>query len=112
MYALTCGCTLLVLGSIADVVGSRIMYLTGCVLQSIFTLACGLARNGLQLILFRALAGIAISFCLPSAVSIITNTFPPGQRRNISFASMGAGQPVGFTIGLALGGVFSDSIGW
>jgi predicted MFS family arabinose efflux permease len=25
---------------------------------------------------------------------------------------MGAGQPIGFSIGLTLGGVFADSIGW
>jgi len=112
IYALTCGCTLLLLGAVADVIGSRTMYLTGCVLQSSFTMACGLSQNGSQLILFRGLAGIAISFCLPSAVSIITNTFPEGKRRNIAFASMGGGQPIGFSLGLTLGGVLSDSIGW
>lgn len=88
------------------------MYLTGCVLQSGFTLACGLAQNGTQIIVFRAFAGIAISFCLPSAVSIITSTFPEGKSRNIAFASMGGGQPIGFSFGLVLGGVFSDTIGW
>ena len=88
------------------------MYLTGCLLQSGFTLACGLARNGTQLIVFRAFAGVAISFCLPSAVSIITSTFPEGKSRNIAFASMGGGQPIGFSFGLVLGGVFSDTIGW
>ncbi|KAF2802029.1 uncharacterized protein BDZ99DRAFT_429276 [Mytilinidion resinicola] len=112
IYALTCGCTLLILGSVTDVVGSRIMYLIGCLLQSAFTLACGLSRTGTQLIVFRALAGVAISFCLPSAVSIITSTFPEGKRRNIAFASMGGGQPIGFSLGLTLGGVLSDSIGW
>jgi MFS family permease len=88
------------------------MYLTGCVLQSCFTLACGLSQNGTQLIIFRGFAGIAISFCLPSAVSIITSTFPEGKRRNIAFASMGGGQPIGFSLGLTLGGVFADTIGW
>ena len=112
IYALTCGCTLLLLGSVADVVGSRPMYLTGCLLQSAFTLACGLAQTGTQLIVFRAFAGIAISFCLPSAVSIITSTFPEGKSRNIAFASMGGGQPIGFSFGLVLGGIFADTIGW
>lgn len=88
------------------------MYLTGTGLQSLLTLACGLSQNGPQLIAFRALGGIAISFCLPSAVSIITNTFPTGKRRNISFAAMGGAQAVGFTVGLVLGGVFADGIGW
>jgi MFS family permease len=88
------------------------MYLTGCFLQSVFTIACGLAQTGAQLIVFRAFAGVAISFCLPSAVSIITSTFPEGKSRNIAFASMGGGQPIGFSLGLVFGGVFSDTIGW
>ena len=93
-------------------VGSRAMYLTGSFLQSIFTMACGLSRTSYQLILFRGLAGIAISLCLPSAVSIITNSFPEGKHRNIAFASMGGAQPIGFSIGLTLGGIFAGTIGW
>lgn len=85
------------------------MYLIGCFLQSAFTLACGLAQSPFQLIFFRALAGIAIAFCLPSAVSLITTYFPHGKRRNIAFAAMGGGQPIGFAIGLTTGGLVSDS---
>jgi predicted MFS family arabinose efflux permease len=50
--------------------------------------------------------------CLPSAVAIITSTFVPGKRRNLAFAAMGGGQPLGFAIGLTLGGVLSSTIGW
>ncbi len=88
------------------------MYLAGCALLTVFTLGCGLARTGAQLIVFRAFSGIAISFCLPSAVSIITSAFSAGQRRNIAFSSLGAAQPVGFSLGLVLGGVLTDRIGW
>jgi MFS family permease len=88
------------------------MYLIGCLLQSAFTLACSLAQTGVQLIAFRALAGVSISFCLPTAVSIITSTFLEGKKRNIAFASIGGGQPIGFSLGLTLGGVLSDTIRW
>ena len=111
IQALTCGCALLLSGSIADALGSRFMYMAGSILQSFFTLGCGLARNANEIIVFRALSGVAIAFCLPSAVSIITSTLD-GKRRNFAFASMGGGQPVGFSIGLTLGGVLTDSIGW
>ena len=109
IYALTCGCSLILSGAIADVIGSRPMYLIGCVLQTAFTLACGLAQTPFQLIFFRALAGVAIAFCLPSAVSLITTYFPHGGRRNMAFAAMGGGQPVGFGIGLVAGGLLADS---
>lgn len=87
------------------------MYLIGCILQAGFVLGCGLSRNGAEIILFRGLSGVAISFCLPSAVSIITSSFT-GKRRNMAFAAMGGGQPVGFSVGLSLGGVLTDTIGW
>ena len=95
-----------------DVFGSRIMYLIGCSLHCIFVLGCGLSKTALQLLVFRGLAGIAISFYLPSAVSIITNTLPPGKPRNLAFGSMGGSQPAGFAIGLVLGGVLSGTVGW
>lgn len=66
----------------------------------------------MQLLVFRGFQGIAISFCLPSGVGIITNAFAPGQRRNIAFAALGGGQPVGYAVGLVLGGFFVESIGW
>jgi MFS family permease len=80
------------------------MYLTGCILQVFIILGCGLSRNSAEIILFRGLSGVALSLCLLSAVSIITGSFE-GKRRDFAFAFMGGGQPVGFSIGLALGGV-------
>ncbi|KAH0541696.1 hypothetical protein FGG08_003859 [Glutinoglossum americanum] len=112
MYALANGCTLLISGSLSDVVGSREIFLLGCFLQSIFSMACGLSQTGPQLIFFRILSGLATSLCLPSAVSLITENFLPGQLRNLAFALMGGGQPIGFGIGLTLGGVFADTLGW
>ena len=79
MYALTCGCTLLLSGSLADLFGCRIMYLTGASLLIAFTMGCGLAKTGIQLIMFRAFSGIVLSFCLPSATSMITKAFPVGR---------------------------------
>lgn len=111
IQALTSGCSLLLSGSIADVLGSRLMYLIGCVLQAAFILGCGLSQTSAQIILFRGLSGIAVALCLPSAVAIITRSFV-GKRRDWAFASMGGGQPVGFAVGLAIGGVLTDSIGW
>lgn len=111
IQALLNGCTLLLSGTIADALGPRCMYLTGCVLQAGFILGCGFSQNSTEIIVFRGLSGVAISLCLPSAVSIITRSFE-GKRRNFAFAAMGGGQPVGFSIGLTLGGVLTDSVGW
>lgn len=112
MLRLTSGSCLLIAGSVADVIGSRLVFLTGCCLLTVFVLACGLARTGIQLIMFRAMQGIAVALCLPTSVGILTNAVATGRRRNVGFACMGLGQPLGFSVGLVLGGVFVDSIGW
>ena len=112
VYALAVGCMLILAGSVADLVGSRKVFLVGCLLQGAFVLGCGLSRTGIQLILFRAMQGLGVSFCLPTAVSISTTNFPAGKARNVALAFMGAGQPIGFLIGLVLGGIFVDTIGW
>jgi len=103
---------LILSGAVADLVGPRNMYLLGTFLQSVFTLACGLSKTAAQMIVFRALAGIAISFCLPSAVSLIMTYFESGRRRNLAFGAMGGGQPLGFSAGLVMGGLLTDHAGW
>lgn len=72
----------------------------------------GLARAAIQLIIFRTLLGIALAMLLSSSASLMTRSCPPGIRRNIGFTAMGMGQPVGYAVGLVIGGVFADTIGW
>ncbi|KAL8942675.1 MAG: hypothetical protein Q9216_001529 [Gyalolechia sp. 2 TL-2023] len=112
VYALAAGCLLLIFGAVADVVGAKLVWVTGSFLYVVFTLAVGLSQTGIQIIVFRTLLGIAVSMCLPTSVSLTTNTFPRGTWRNIAFASIGMGQPFGYSVGLLLGGVFTDTIGW
>jgi MFS family permease len=112
VYSLSCGCTLLLFGSLSDVVGARTNYLVGSFLSSGWIVACGLSRTGVQLIVFRTLHGIAISMCLPSSVSILSRNFGPGSRRNAAFAMLGAAQPTGFLLGLVIGGILTDLVSW
>ncbi|KAJ5606217.1 hypothetical protein N7510_008998 [Penicillium lagena] len=114
-FALACGCTLLPCGAVADVLGSRRACLLGGLLQTASALGAGLAVTSAQLIALRVTAGVAASFCLPGAVGVASRVFPINsspRRRSVAFAAMGGGQAVGFGLGLALGGVFSDTVGW
>lgn len=112
VYALSAGCLLHVFGSIADILGAKPTWITGSFLFIVFTIALGLAKTGLQVIMFRTCLGVAMSMCLPTTVSLITNTFPKGKWRNTSFAMNGMAQPLGYALGLILGGIFTDTIGW
>lgn len=112
VYALAAGCLLLIFGAVADVIGAKLVWITGSFFYLSFTVAVGLSRTAFQIILFRAFAGASIAMCLPTTFSLITNTFAKGTWRNAAFASNGIGQPLGYSVGLVLGGVFTDTIGW
>ncbi|KAK7757548.1 hypothetical protein SLS62_000563 [Diatrype stigma] len=112
VYSLVAGCTLLVFGAIGDVVGARRVWLCGAALYSVFTLAVGLSRTGTQLLVLRAASGLAMAMCIPTAISLTTRTFNPGPWRSQALGCQGMGQPLGYSAGLLLGGVFVDTIGW
>ena len=51
--------------------------------------------------------------CFPTAVSILSAAFPQGRIRNIAFGCLGLGTPLGFAIGILLGGwVQTVGVGW
>ncbi|KAK8009456.1 integral membrane protein [Apiospora marii] len=113
VYALAAGCTLLLFGAVGDLVGPRRLWLAGAALYGLFTLGVGLARTGAQLIAFRTVLGVAIAMCLPTALSVTVHAFRPGRWRNMAFACQGMGQPLGYSFGLILGGVFAGTdVGW
>lgn len=86
--------------------------MVGCLVTSIFILACGFARTGIHLIMFRAMQGIAVSLCLPTSVAIVAQSVPAGRARNIGFSCLGFVQPIGFSVGMVLEGVIVETIGW
>ncbi|KAI1339127.1 MFS general substrate transporter [Xylariaceae sp. FL0016] len=112
VYYLTAGSCLLLAGATADVVGTRRLNLLGCFLSAIFAVAFGLARTGGELIAFRALQGVANAIVVPCSVSIVSRSVEAGRARNMGFACLGFAAPVGFSLGLVLGGVLVDSVGW
>lgn len=109
---LTSGSCLLIAGPVADVLGPRKVNLLGAFTLALFMLVCGFAQTSIQLIMFRALQGIATALCLPTAVSMVSTNIPQGRPRNIGFASIFLSMPLGFAIGLVLGGVLVTRFGW
>ncbi|TKA53277.1 hypothetical protein B0A55_13396, partial [Friedmanniomyces simplex] len=112
VYFLTSGACLLMAGAVSDVLGPRAINLVGCLLLACFMLASGLARTGIELIMFRAMQGIASALVMPSSMSIVSTSVENGRPRNIGFACVGMSQPLGFSFGLVLGGLFVKTVGW
>jgi MFS family permease len=97
---------------VADLIGARRVEVFGCVLLSAFTLACGFANTGIQLIIFRAIQGIAMSMHLPASVALVAAAVPPGRSRNIGFGCLGLSQTLGFAMGLVISGIMIEKSGW
>lgn len=112
VYNLTSGAALLIAGSVADVIGARHVEVCGIFLLGIFILACGFAQTGIQLVVFRALQGIALAMHIPASVSIIASAVPAGRARNIGFGCLGLSQPLGFSFGMVISGIMIERIGW
>ncbi|RSM04041.1 hypothetical protein CEP52_007053 [Fusarium oligoseptatum] len=104
--------SLLLAGAIADVLGPRWVDLVGCFASGALMIASGASRQGTELVAFRALQGIGLGMHLASSVAIITQVLPRGRGRNMAFSCLGLSQPLGFSVGLVLGGVFVDTVGW
>lgn len=112
VYGLTSGACLLIAGSVADIVGARPVELLGITLNGAFTLACGFSTTGEQLVVFRALQGVALAMHLPASVSLISGAVPSGRARNFGFACLGFSQPLGFAVGLVISGILVEKAGW
>jgi len=81
------------------------------VIWSAMTAVCGFTQNFLQLFLARLGVGIGEAGGVAPAYSLISDYFPPNQRaRALSIYSFGI--PIGSAIGIILGGILTNMIGW
>ncbi|KAF2015188.1 MFS general substrate transporter [Aaosphaeria arxii CBS 175.79] len=112
VYSLTSGAGLLIAGSMTDIIGARHIEVCGIFLIGIFVIACGFAKTGVQLVVFRAFQGIALALHIPASVSIIATAVPAGRARNIGFGCLGLSQPLGFSFGMVVSGIMVERIGW
>jgi EmrB/QacA subfamily drug resistance transporter len=111
-YVLTYGGFLLLGGRLADVLGRRRVLVGGLLLFGVMSLVSGLAPDPLVLVVARALQGVGAAFTVPASISIITTTFAEGPERNRALSIFGAAAAAGFSVGLVLGGVLTDLLGW
>jgi EmrB/QacA subfamily drug resistance transporter len=111
-YALTFGGLLLLGGRIADLVGRRRVFVIGVALFAAASLIAGLATSEATLISARAAQGVGAALMTPAALSILMTTFAEGRERNTALGVWGAVGASGGTVGVLLGGVFTDTIGW
>ncbi|MEV0218248.1 MFS transporter [Streptomyces sp. NPDC050704] len=111
-YALAFGGLLLLGGKAGDLFGRRRMFQVGIAVFTLASLLGGLAPNEALLIGARVLQGVGAALAAPSALALITTTFPEGKPRNSAMGVYAAMSGVGATVGLLLGGVLTDFLDW
>jgi MFS family permease len=91
------------LGRIADAHSRRLVIVTGVVLWSVATCACGFVHSFAALFVARIFVGVGEAALAPAAVSMITDSFPPGQRATAIGVFL-AGMAIGGGAAMVIGG--------
>src|SRR5579862_6803391 len=110
-YGLLLGALILVGGSLGDLFGRRLMFLSGVVIFAAASTGCGFALNIQQLIIARSIQGVGAAFLVPGSLSIISAFFEEKKR------GQAIGTWSGFTtlttaVGPVLGGWLIQHASW
>jgi EmrB/QacA subfamily drug resistance transporter len=111
-YTLAFGGLLLLGGRAGDILGRRQMFIVGLVLFTLGSFLGGIAPSFGLLLSGRVIQGIGGAIASPTALSLVTNTFPEGKERNRAFAVYAAVSGAGAALGLLLGGVLTEYLDW
>jgi EmrB/QacA subfamily drug resistance transporter len=111
-YTLTFGGLLLLGGRAADLVGRRMLFVSGTIVFTVASLANGLANSSEALIIARGVQGIGAAMVSPAALSIITTTFREGAERQKALGVWSAIAAGGGAFGLLLGGILTETLSW
>jgi len=111
-YTVTFAGFLLLGGRAADLLGRRIVFVSGLALFALASLAGGLADSQTLLIIARAIQGLGGAVIAPASLSILTTTFTDPRERNRAVGIWGAMGGAGGAAGVILGGVIVQAISW
>jgi EmrB/QacA subfamily drug resistance transporter len=110
-YALTLAAMLLTGGSLADILGRRLIFVIGVGIFTVASLLCALAGTPNVLNLSRALQGIGGAFMFATALALLASAYQ-GRDRGTAFGVWGAVTGASVAVGPLVGGVLTDAIGW
>lgn len=114
-YAFTYAAGLMTGGRLGDLLGYRTMFLLGMAGFTVASTLCGLAQTPRQLVGARLLQGLTAAAMVPQILSLITVTFPAGERPR-ALAWFGVTAAVSGVFGQVLGGILlvtdAFGLGW
>src|ERR1700733_994004 len=110
-YSLTLAAFLLTAGALADRFGRRMVFVTGLVVFTLSSAACGLAGSPLALNLARAVQGAGGAMMFATSLALIAGAFH-GKERGLAFGVYGGVVGGAVAVGPIVGGIITSGIGW
>ena len=98
-------------GKFGDLYGRKIVLQVAIAVFLVGSALCGIAQDMLQLILFRALAGIGGGGLIVVTIAVIGDLIPPRERGRYQ-GFFGAVFGVATIVGPLVGGFFVDHLSW
>jgi EmrB/QacA subfamily drug resistance transporter len=110
-YGMFLGALILVGGSLGDLFGRRLMFLTGVAIFALASIGCGVATSIHELIIARSIQALGAALLVPGSLAIISTSFDEKSR------GQAIGTWSGFTaittaVGPVLGGWLVEHASW
>ena len=103
---------LLLAGRLADLVGSKRIFLIGLAVFTTASLACGLSTSQEMLIAARFVQGVGGAASLAVILAMIVSLFPEQEEQAKAFAIFSFVASAGAAVGLVAGGVITQVVSW
>jgi EmrB/QacA subfamily drug resistance transporter len=110
-YLLSSAALLVPFGRIADIYGRKKIFTWGMGVFTLSSLLSGLANSATMLIAWRVLQGIGGAMLAGTSVALLATVYPASERGKVLGIIVAAAY-IGLAAGPALGGVFTQHLGW
>jgi EmrB/QacA subfamily drug resistance transporter len=111
-YMIAFGSFLLLAGRLGDLLGRKRMFLTGLVMFTLASVACGIADSQVLLIVARFAQGLGGAVASAAVLALLVTEFPKPSERAIAMSVYTFIIASGGSIGLLAGGVLTQSVNW
>ncbi|MGL5449258.1 MAG: MFS transporter [Lactococcus cremoris] len=110
-YTITFGGFLLLAGRLGDLMGRKIIFVSGLFIFGLSSLAVGLSTSTEMMIIARAVQGIGSVIIAPTSLALLMDSYQ-GNLRMKAISYYGATAGIGSSFGLILGGWLTSAISW
>jgi len=112
-YLIAFGSLLLLAGRLGDLIGRKRLFLSGLAAFTVASLLCGLSAGPAMLIAARFAQGTGAAMVSAMSLGMIVTLFPePREQARAAIGAFSFVGAAGASIGLVLGGVLTEAVGW